>query len=552
MSAGGRGYCSVIDGHVRGTLEQQDGGWCAAVGKVHASEPLARAPIDTLDGHFAAVRYDEADDRLQVLNDPFGIQALYVSDCGDRSYVSTCATALARHLGAVPDPLGAALFLRTGRQFGPVTHWQGIRRLDPATLVSFTGAKPTTTTYWRPSIDQRVRSMSLQETADFCAYTLLSTIERYLHGEPCVIADLTGGFDSRLVAAALVRLGIPFTAQTSGESETVDVRLAREVARAGGIEWHQEELSPDWRPCREALWSALGWGDGSLEILQLSQVLWRQRLRAHSCGLLLTGGGGEHFSPQPWIQELWRAGWSRRINFDNLMSLRALTPVDLSMLRAEPRHQVEQYAREVLGQSATYLSGELNTTQLDVVFVHHRGVGHFGAYRSAAEAFIRSDLPFYYKDVFTAGFSARHRVRNGHRLRRAVIGRISPKIGAVQTERGGPAQSLHVRNAHRFAPYYWRLGRTALRKVRGRPNQAPSEGPAEAGYRHAVRVLREEGALDPRTMRSGDLYDPHALERLVARVEQPKFSAWSVVGRILTLELSLRSVDGACLTTLRA
>ncbi len=534
--------CAKIEGSVGGGIDREGGAWCAAVGKIHADQPSPRAPLATLDGQFAAIRYDDLTDELQVLNDPFGMQAMYVAERDGRTYVSTSATALARHLGAAPDPFGAALFLRTGRQFGPATHWQGVRRLPYATVLRFSGASHTSSTYWRPTVDERVRRMSLQETADHCAEVLLTTLDRRLRGEPCMLADLTGGFDSRLVVAALARLGLPFTAQTSGESDSTDVRLAREVARAGGFQWRQERLPPDWQPDAEALQTALGWGDGALEVLQLSQVLWLQEQRGRSCRLLLTGGGGEHFGPQPWLQEFWRAGRSRQINYDNLMSMRAMTPMDLSFLRTDPTPEVERYTRDVLAQAAEFFSAELNTTQLDAVYIA-RTTGHFGAYRCASEAYVRSELPFYYKDVFSAGFSAHHRIRNGHRLHRTTIGTISPVIGVVETERGGPAQRMTKRNAHRFAPYYWRLGHTAVRKVRGRGAAPPPEGPAQAGYRRAVRALRADGVLEPRTMRSSELYDLRALESLLARAERPNFGAWDKLGRIVTLELALLSVD---------
>lgn len=550
-SAGEFALCAKIEGPVGGGIDQDRGGWCASVGKIHTRHRGPRAPLADLDGQFAAVRFDEAGARLELISDPFGMQSLYVADRDGRIYASSSATALARHLKASPDPLGAALFLRTGRQFGPLTHWHGIRRLDPATVITVDRSGHTESIYWRPTVDERVRAMSLKETIDHCAYAVLSTVEANLADEPCMKADLTGGFDSRLVTAALARLGMQFTAQTSGETETIDVRLAREVAEAGGFDWHQERLPLDWQPDTDALRSAMGWSDGMLEVLQLSEVLWLQQRRRESCELVVTGGGGEHFGPQPWLQEFLRAGRSRQINWDNYMSMRALTPEDLSVLRTDPTEDVELYMREALSERASAYSDELNTTQLDIVYAY-RTVGHFGAYRAASEAFVRSELPPYYKGLFSAGFSAHHRFRNGHRLHRGVIGRINPTMGAVETERGGPAQRMRLNNAHRFAPYYWRLGRTAVNKVRGRKTTAAPEGPAQSGYRHAIRSMREDGLLDPSTMRSGEVFDATKLSALLDRAEQPHFGGWGMLGRVATLELSLRSVDGASLSSLRS
>lgn len=546
-SVGTRAHCALIDGHVDGGLDRAGDSWCAAVGKVYSPQPTPHAPLAAVDGQFAAIRYDSGADVLEAFNDPFSMQALYAADRDGRTYVSTSAAALARHLRPSADPLGVGTFLLAGRQFGPVTHWQGIRRLDPATVLRFDARGAEEMTYWRPQVDPELRRMSLRETADRCAYAVLSTIETKLAGEPCMHADITGGLDSRLITAALVRLGIPFSAQTSGEWENEDVQLGREVARVGGFPWRQDRVPADWQPDTDAVREALGWSDGTLETLQLTEVFGTQRLRSQSCQLVVTGGAVEHFGPQPWMQEFLRAGRSRDVNYDNLMSMRSLTPNHFEVLREDPRPLVETYMRDILASYSAAYAGELNTTQLDVIYLY-RAVGHFGAYRSASEAYVRTEIPAYYKDIFNAAFSAHHRHRNGHKLHRAVIERINPAMSAVATTRGGPAQRTRLRNAHRFAPYYWRMANKAAHKIRRRPSPHPTEAPAAAGFRHAVASLRKDGLLDPATMRTGELYDRAGLQRMLDEAARPDFHSWTNLGRIITVELALQSADGASLS----
>lgn len=541
-SVGVRGHCALIDGHVGGSLDRTGNGWCAAVGKVYASQPTPRAPLSEVDGQFAAVRYDDAEDVLEVFNDPFSMQALYAADRDGMVYVSTSAAVLARHLRAAPDPLGNATFLLAGRQFGPVTHWQDVRRLDPATVLSFSTSAATESNYWRPEIDDRLRQLSFRETADHCARTVLRTIEAKLTGEPCMHADITGGLDSRLITAALVRLGIPFTAQTSGEADSEDVELGREVARVGGFAWHQDRIPDNWRPDADDVREAIAWSDGTLGALQLTEVFLTQRTRAEACELVVTGGAVEHFGPQPWMQEFLKAGRSRDVDYDALMAMRSLTPINFGVLQENPRPQVEAYMRDILASYASPYSAELNTTQLDAIYLY-RAVGHFGAYRSTSEAYVRTEIPAYYKDIFNSAFSAHYRHRNGHKLHRAIIERINPAMSAVPTTRGGPAQTMRARNAVHFWPYYWRMANKAAHKLSRRPSHHHTEGPAAAGYRHAIRSLRDEGWLDPGNMRSGHLYDAVALEGLLASSERPDFEDWTVLSRIATAELALQSTS---------
>ncbi len=522
-----------------------DGAWGFAVGTFSAGAPLTRCELGDVDGHFVALRYRPQCGELELFNDPLGMQVVYRASRGERTYFSTSSLVLARHLGAAPDPVGLRLFLRTGAQFGPVSAWEGVERLEPGTVLTFGAGGPREAAYWTPTVDARVRGMGLSETADHIAGVAQDAVRRRIGSESCLWADLTGGYDSRLVTSLLARTGLRFRAQTSGEEETVDVRLARRVAEVGGYDWHQERLPERWSLGPELLDEAVAWADGTLDALALSPVLTLQEERTRSCPVVVNGGGGEHFGPLPWLQEFAQAGRTSKVNLDAFLSMRILAPIDFAPLRPEPVDSVANYCREVLTARARPYARQPNTTQLDALYAY-KSVGHFGAYRSAFESRVRTEIPLYYRDVFEAAFSCHHRWRNGHRLHRALIERLGPSVSAVETERGGPAQLTRPGNAHRFAPYYLRLGRTAVRKVMQRP--APSSRPSPVivgGYRAAVERLRSDGAFDPRTMRTAELFDAAELDALVAGAQAPDFDGWTLLGRIATVELTLRQVDGA-------
>jgi len=97
--------------------------------------------------------------------------------------------------------------------------------------------------------------------------------------------------------------------------------------------------------------------------------------------------------------------------------MRYLPPVDLSVVRGDPSGDVESYFRSTLRERAALAADPPNTTQL--ACHAYKSVGHFGAYSSASEASLRTETPFYYRDVFSATFSAHRRWRNWHRRIRA-------------------------------------------------------------------------------------------------------------------------------------
>lgn len=545
-SAGAWAEVAVVDGLVPGALHAQDGSWLAATGAIHADVPLARATARDLDGQFAAVRYDAVGDVLEVLADPFGMQTLYVAERDGRTYLSTSSTVLARHLGAAPDPLGARIFLRAGYLFGPITQWAGVERLGPAVSVAFSSRGRARDTYWMPQVDERIRGLSLRRTVDECVEAGLSVAARRLRGHPRVWADLTGGFDSRLIAGLLTEVGVPFLTSTSGGDENPDVVLARQVARVGGYAWRHERLADDWQASTELADRAVAWSDGNLALFQLAQVLAGNDAKRAECAVVVTGGGGEHVSARPWVHELWKAGRTTDVDLGAVLRMRYLHPIDLSVLREDPGPEVEAYFRRELGARAELYPGELNTTKLDAIYAY-KSTGHFGAYRSASETSVAQEIPFYFRDFFTVCFSAHHRWRNGHRLQREIIERLDPRTAALPTTMGGPAQPLRLRNVHRFAPYYGRAARATARKIqeRLRPPAAGSPDPEIARRRALVLdALREGGVLEVSTMRSRELYDERALGELLAWTRRPNFSSWALLERIATLELALRAAAG--------
>ena len=541
-SAGAWAVAAGIDGELPATVDRDGESWCLSAGAMYAPAGRCAAPAETLDGQFAAIRFAADRGELEILTDPFGMHDLYVASRGPRLYVSTSALVLARHLSAEPDPLGMRLFLRAGVQFGPVTHWRGVERLEPATAFSLRPGARGRRRYWIPEVDEGVRALDLRATVDRCLEAGVGLLGRRLPEKGLISADITGGFDSRMVTALLDRARVPFETLTVAEQPT-DERFARAVAETAGWPFRAQRLPRDWSFESGRLAQALAWADGRLDVLTLAEVLWRQEDRSARTRNVLTGGGGENFGPSPWMQELWRAGRSRSVNYDNLMSMRVFLPLDVSVFASDPRAVAEPYVREVLGRRAEDYRGELNTTQLDVIHAY-REVGHFGAYRSAGEAHVRAELPCYFRDFWTVAFSSNHRWRNGHRLHRGIIERLHPAVASVGTERGGPAELVSPRNAARFVPYYLRLGRTAVRKVRGRSThgQRPPARAANA-YAAVAGELYERGVLRQSEMVSGALYERAALDALVSSARAGGQEGRTLLGRITTVELALRGAS---------
>lgn len=525
----------------------QDGdGWTAWAGPL-ADPARASAPLPELEGQFALARLAPDGGELTVATDPLGMLPLYVAASGELTYFSTSALVLARLLQAEPSRIGLERFLRTGSMYGRFTPWEGIERLQPAEAIAFTPSGSRRDVYWQPTVDPEIRELGFDECTAACVARGTSAFaSRYRGTRPW--ADLTGGFDTRLLTLTTNGAGVSFLANTAGEDGQDDVDIAREVAAAAGWPWTRLGLPEEWEEIEPGrVEEAVAWGDGQLDALQLTGVIEGHREKAEEETMLLNGGGGEQFRDYAWGHELLAANRSTEIHYDRLLKWRVLGPLDLSVFRDDPTAAVAGAIRDELEQRAAPFAGTPNTFQSDLVHAL-KNTGHFGAYLSSAGGWVHMELPFYLKSVFATAISAHPRHRQLHRLMRAMNRELNPRLAAIRTKTGGPAEPLRPGNLYRFTPYVWRRGKRFGSRLRGRvfTERATVEGAStrERAHAAAVAALRREGRLDPTRMRSAPLFDPQALEAVLGRAEQAAPGVdWALIGRVVTAELALASAD---------
>src|SRR5437764_2518257 len=374
------------------TAPPSDGdSWAVAAGALHGKE-VGRAPdAALLDGQFALATYDEPSRKLAVVSDPFGMFPIFHASRSGRHYFSTSALALAKHLAAPADVLGLFLFLRTGYHFGTRTNWLGVERLDPGHRVLLEPDRVRVERYWRPEPDEAVTRLDLDAAARFCTEVCVDTFGK-LYAREAVWADLTGGYDSRLLTLALRRAAVRFRSNTVGADWTEDVRIARDVAEAAGLAWTRfpSPTDPD-RDFAARFRRALAAGHGHLDALDLACVLATHEAKRVDLPRLLTGGGGEHFQYYAWQTEFTRAGRSARVNIDNWVRMRLLGSFDTSIFARYPASEVDRDLRDRCVAWIAPYRDEINTRQLDRLYAY-KMMGHFGAFTGPASSVLPTEL----------------------------------------------------------------------------------------------------------------------------------------------------------------
>lgn len=162
------------------------------------------------------------------------INPVYVAPADGAVIVSdraTWAAATAGRLGDA-DPLAYGALLSLGYPAGDVTPFTGVRALGPA--ASFRMQEGTVTEQERAGLPEPGDGGA--PAAARVAGALVQAVTPLRDQAEPVELSLTGGKDSRLIAAALATAGVPVRARTYGFPDHPDVVIAGLVARELGIE----------------------------------------------------------------------------------------------------------------------------------------------------------------------------------------------------------------------------------------------------------------------------------------------------------------------------
>jgi asparagine synthase (glutamine-hydrolysing) len=131
------------------------------------------------------------------------------------------------------DPLLACALLNPGFPLGSVTPFRGVAALPrSSTLHILDGTLSRVTTPSDPRFPHPAQSL---------AAALVEAVTPLKEAGRPVELSLTGGKDSRLVAAALVTAGVPVRAHTHGFADHPDVVIATQVAERLSIEYEVRE-----------------------------------------------------------------------------------------------------------------------------------------------------------------------------------------------------------------------------------------------------------------------------------------------------------------------
>src|SRR5580704_16908796 len=179
------------------------------------------------------------DDGLHARTGVTRVDPVYLAEVSGAVLVSDRASWAAAVAGrlAEPDPVMAAAFLSLGYPVGAATPFRGVRALGGQRQLRVTGGRPTAAS--APGNGTRADG-----SYGAVAAALVDAVRPLGERGVPVELSLTGGKDSRLIAAGLTAAQVPFRARTHGFASHPDVVVAAMIAGQLGVEHVLTEPRP--------------------------------------------------------------------------------------------------------------------------------------------------------------------------------------------------------------------------------------------------------------------------------------------------------------------
>lgn len=503
----------ALEGHLYGIRNRDEALRTVSSWVTSGRTDRLAAWLDERDGDFLLVVIDRASGEIHLANDALGRLPTYRASRDGTTVVSReiafVRTVLANQgRESALDPLGVAQTLLFGYQLGTRTLFDGIERLPPGTIghVDQRGDAEVNQVNGFDFERKTHRRRSRQTNASRLKALFLDACHnRAGVGGPNVVA-LSGGFDSRTVAAGYRHAGIPFTAATyqlDGQ-QTADVRLAAEVADALDVEWTRYDVTGG--PQHRATLLAIKQGLNYLYVDFLLDFL--EQLRdTHGPLTLVTGDGGDKALPD--LTPGRPLG-----TFDDLIEYTlaqnaVFSAADAAAIAGVERHRLLESVRDrfrgypEVAHEAAYVH----------FLVRERGINWLNEGEDRNRYFGWSVSPFYSVPFFRYAMNCPDEQKRANRLYHEFLGKLSSDLLDVEyADFGAAPTSIEYRVkrlGYESLRRYPRVQAAIVRLFRGREDDHPEltrrirdrvaggevSGLAGEPVRAVLRSNRDEAAL---------------------------------------------------------
>jgi len=414
-----------------------------SVDEVGASETV-RDWVLGIDGDFAVVMVSPDGCQVAVISDYLGRLPLYVSH-GKAGLVigRECKFVALIRGDAEFDRLGWAQHLWMGYPLGKRTLFAGVDRAPGALFLRarINGDRVETTSRqtWVLNLDETDES---QRSVRACGVELADLVRTAVrsraraHKSVPNVLSLSGGHDSRTIAATLHGEGYQFSSVSQGRPDSksrADARVAAHIASTLNVPWTLVPLATEPRDEEELVWLKDGLNYvGTAFMLPYLRII---ASRWGSGSVYWTGDGGDKIFPNlrpPRALKTEEAliGWI--VEGPGLMRAKAveeIAGVPEGSLIESLRDQIASYPETALGQKAVHFS------------IYERGRKWLFEGEDRNRFFLWQVSPFYANPLFRRAMQIPDELKRGYRLYREVQLLLGPLVARITHAQQGVAIS---------------------------------------------------------------------------------------------------------------
>ncbi len=516
--------------------------------------------VEDVRGCFSLALWDANEGRLTLATDRLGLRSLYF--CMDRSRVLFATEVKVLLAGMEHCPRvnhhAVAEFVTFGFPLGDKTLFEGIRRLLPGSVATICQSGISVRQYWRLSyVRGRRNYRSVRQWADAFTERFVGAVKDLSAAPGSYGIPLSGGLDSRCIAAALYRCDRPMKAFTIGTKGSEDLQIAARVANALHIP-HQS-----WVVTVHDFLSWIQDGvyltDGMFNSFD-THILFLARRLPLDIHFVLDGtsscDGLYHYFDIPMARLLSaRYSDTKQVSWSfthPLLDAKGLLD-DGELFSPEYRPMAKDYVRQSLHELLAAVPENAVDPFARTDFMDQ--TQRMPRYNMMGTVLLRTERevrhPFYHPDVIDLVLQLPPELRSKEKpIQRRMLQQLVPKLGSIPWERIGlPPAADDLRIIARYGERVARRLMTRLYPARRWFGDSIENGMA-IDYRGWLRKdpqLQDfvRSLLLSKRCRERGYFDPSAMRRLVEGQFAGQTDQLSLLGRLISVELWHRFfVDG--------
>jgi asparagine synthase (glutamine-hydrolysing) len=337
-------------------------------------ERLGNEAFGKLNGLFCIAIFDERDRRLTLVSDRYGFRPLFYLKSGNRFVFASelKAVSLVTSTRRI-DELGLFELFAYGQHVIYRTWLEGCRKLSPGTILTIDEGGVRADRYWVYQYNEDAARLDQASYISIYRTLLDRAVERSFKGDKSIGLFLSGGYDSRVIAASIRPHHGRVPAYTFGDEDSRDVVYASQLAASLGL--RHRVVSSSARSlssmCEPIVWRT----EGMLPFIEQTSIQFHKQLRT-DMDVILVGLLGEFSGSHTWPQLLLSRNRPRTIKaiFERFVGsregiLRAVFSRDFSKrISSELRRQFDESFHDVVNQSPMNIADSWNFQVLQ-----HRG-----------------------------------------------------------------------------------------------------------------------------------------------------------------------------------